>query len=1112
MLTSLASLTYAHRADGQEIMKQKISFSLENERIKNVLHTIEKAADVKFTYSPQLIPAQQKISLTVRNETLKKVLDEILRPLNVGYEAIGNNIVLSRRLVSEPLPSATESGEAQAVLEIAIPAPVILQTVSGTVTDENNNGLPGVSVVVKGTQNGTNTDANGKFRLSLLDAETILVFSFVGYLTQEVAVGNQTQLAVTMQADTKALGEVVVIGYGSQKKRDLTGSVSSITSKEIERVPVIGLDHALQGRASGVFVSNNNANPGGAVNIRVRGTNSIQGNNEPLYVIDGYIGGNINTINPSDIAAIEVLKDASSTAIYGARGANGVIIVTTKTGKQGKNNLSFDTFYGFQSLTKKVNMMGSRDYANFINKLNADRGESPTYPNVNDLKNDTDWQDEILRTAPWSQHSLSAGGGTGKITYYVSGAYINQRGIVQETGYERFNIRANIDANVTDNIKFGTRLGFSRIDRTQQSGEEVGRNDDTGHPVARSLVLPPTRSPRDADGNLLVTIADANGTDRGNPLNDLRNIYQKLFNVNFTGNLYAELKFLKYLKFRTSVGFNVVNEKQNRYKPSTVFETTTAFQNNASVDTKFNTGWLNENYFTYQRQMGRHALEATAGMTLQGNDYEGLNVSVSDFAIDEFSYNNISAGSIVNAYNTDMSRWRQASAFGRIHYAFRDKYLVTFNGRYDGSSKFGKDNKWAFFPSGAVAWRIGDENFIKNLGIFTDAKFRASYGISGSEALGPYNSLSAMESASTAYLVGDAPVVGFYPSRLPNPFLRWEQTAQLDLGLDFALWKGRLDFVLDYFDKKTKDLFLDKPVPQTSGVRSVQQNIGSLRNSGFELGVNAVAIDRKLTWRVSLNGTFQTSKILNLGGDDAIITGRLGGGYNIEATQIMQVGKPLGTFFGYKTNGTWKTNETPDAYTQFGSKVKPGDIKLVDVNGDGDVNAADRSIVGYGQPKFFGGFNNSLTYRNFDLSVFFQFVAGSNVFNAMSTNIRNTGELGNKHVEVNDAWTPDHQDTAIPRAGAIIPREVLDRYIEDGSFVRLRETTLGYTLPAALLDRVRISRLRFYVSGTNLLTFTKYTGYDPEVNIAAGNINILNLDNGSYPRARTLILGLNLTF
>lgn len=1111
LLTAFVGITYAHRAEGQEVMEQKISFSLEKERIKNILHTIEKAAKVKFTYSPQLIPANQKLSLTVRNETLSQVLDRLLKPLDVSYEVMGRNIVLNRRLTPRSLPAA-ESGEAQASLDIELPAPIVLQTVSGTVTDEGGNGLPGVSVVVKGTQSGTNTDASGKFRLSVPDAATSLVFSFVGYLTQEVAVGNQTQLNISMQADTKSLDEVVVIGYGSQKKRDLTGSVSSVTSRDIERVPVLGLDQALQGRASGVFVSNNNANPGGAVNIRVRGTNSIQGNNEPLYVIDGYIGGNINAINPTDIASIEVLKDASSTAIYGARGANGVVIVTTKMGGKGKSNLSFDTFTGFQKIIKKVDMMGARDYANFVNELNIDQGNDPTFANPNNPDYDTNWQDEILRTAPWSQHSLSASGGTGKVNYYVSGAYINQKGIVKETNYDRFNIRANVDANVTDNIKFGTRLGFSRIDRTQQSGEEIGRNDDTGHPVARSLTLPPTNSPRDADGNLLATVDDALGTPRGNPLNDLRNIYQKVYSVNFTGNLYAELKFLKYLKFRTTFGFNVVNEKQNRYKPSTVYETTTAFQNSASVNTKFNIGWLNENYFTYQQQFGQHGLEATAGMTLQGNDFEGLNVSVSDFAVDDFLYHNISAGSIVGAYNTDMSQWRQASAFGRIHYTLKDKYLFTFNGRYDGSSKFGKDNKWAFFPSGAIAWRIGDEGFIKNLGVFSDAKLRASYGISGSEALGPYNSLSAMESASTAYLVGDAPVVGYYPSRLPNPFLRWEQTAQLDIGLDFAVMKGRIDFVLDYFDKKTRDLFLNKPVPQTSGVRSVKQNIGSLRNSGFELGVNAVVIDRKLTWRTSMNGTYQTSKILNLGAEDAIITGHLSGGYNISATQIMQVGQPLGTFFGYKTNGTWSTDDAPDAYTQFGSKVKAGDIKLVDVNGDGDVNADDRSIIGYGQPKFYGGFNNSLTYKNFDLSVFFQFVAGTNVFNAMSTNIRNTGQPGNKHIELNNAWRPENQDTDIPRAGSIIPREVLDRYVEDGSFVRLRELSLGYSLPTDWLQRVKISRLRLYVSGTNLLTFSKYTGYDPEVNIAAGDINILNLDNGSYPRARTLIFGLNLTF
>ncbi len=1095
--------------------------------LKKVLEEMGARYQINFIFDNQLID-QKMVATPENSDPMEVSLRKMLKPLGLAFKKLDENNYVIRKGEGEGLPIKKVKGRKYNDPEATIPSNlmperiqtilvktqrILQQTISGKVTDgESGDPLPGVNVLAKGTTIGTVTDIDGNYRLTVDDAVTTLIFSSIGYLSQEMTLNGRTVLDLMLMPDIQALKEVVVIGYGAVEKRDLTGSVSSVGSREIERVPVLGLDQALQGRAAGVFVSNNNANPGGEVNIRIRGTNSIQGNNEPLYVIDGYIGGNINTVNPTDIASIEVLKDASATAIYGARGANGVVIITTKRGTKGQNNLNFDMFYGWQSSRKKIDLMGARDYADFINRIDEDRGLPLTYPNLDTLPYDTDWQDEILRTAPWQQYSLSAGGGADKISYYVSGAYISQQGIVKETGYGRFNIRANIDAEVSDRVTFGTRLGFSRIDRTRTSGEEVGRQDDTGHPVARSLNFQPTATAYDEDGNLLAIIQDYNDVTRGVPLFDLKNNYQKQFGTNFTGNLYAEIQLFEPLKFRTSFGFNVENLKRNSYKPSTTWGTTTGFRNSAGINTGFNTGWLNENYLTYDQKFGVHALQVVGGMTLQGNDSESLGIGVSDFAVDDFLYNNISAGSTVGSYGSDMSKWRQASFFGRVQYTLKDKYLFTFNGRYDGSSKFGKENKWAFFPSGAIAWRLSDEDFIEQLGVFSDMKLRASYGISGSEALGPYRSLSAMESRSAAYIIEDTEVVGFYPSQLPNPDLQWEQTRQLDIGLDFGVLDNRLNFVLDYFDKTTNDLFLNKPVPQTSGVRTILDNIGSLRNSGFELGIDATPVAGDFTWKINLNGTYQQSEILDLGDEEDIITGSLSGGYSIDALQIMKVGKPLGAFYGYKTDGTWSTSDDLEAYTQFGSAVEAGDLKFLDANGDKDVNAEDRQILGYAQPKFFGGINNFFTYKGLDLSVFFQFVTGTNVFNGMATSYRNTGTYNNKHVDLNDAWTPENQDTDIPRAGSIMPREVMDIFVEDGSLLRMREVTLGYSLPTTVLNRVHISKLRFYATGANLLTFTKYTGYDPEVNIAGGSINVINFDNGSYPRAKSLILGLNLTF
>ena len=1117
---ALAKLDHGYSVPDRPLPENKKS-------LIDVLDRLEEKHDVLFDYDDEMlkdkyIPKDEGQEVAVG---LEAILENLLEPFEFQYEKFNDKsfliypkqkrVIRNGNRIKEAF-DARQSRQALLIERMDRRLPDFepqQQTISGHVTDgESDEPLPGVNVLAKGTTVGTVTDTDGNYRLTVDDNVATLVFSSIGYTTKEAAIDGRSVVDLVLMPDIQSLSEVVVIGYGTQERRDLTGSVASISSEEIKRVPVLGLDQALQGRASGVYVTNNNANPGGAVNIRIRGTNSIQGSNEPLYIIDGYIGGNINSVDPNDIESLEVLKDASSTAIYGARGANGVVLVTTKNGIKGQNNLSFNMFYGWQSVRKKIDLMGAQVYASFVNRINEDRGDPLTYPDLNNLPADTDWQDEILQTAPWQNYSLAASGGSEKLNYYLSVSYVDQQGIVKETGYNRFNIRANIDSRISDKIKVGTRLGLARTSRTRQQGEEFGGISNTFHPVSQALLLPPTRTPRGADGALLPSVVDDEGSERENPLYHLQNVTNETFATNFTGNLYAELQLFEPLTFRTSLGFNISNQKLNRYKPSHVFETNDANRNRADVDTRFNSGWLNENYLTFKKSVGRHEFEALGGITLQGNYYERLNVVVYDFAVDDFDYHNLSAGSTINTYNTDMSEWKQVSFFGRLHYVLNDKYLFTVNGRYDGNSKFGKDHKWGFFPSGAVAWRLSDEGFIQQMGVFTDLKLRASYGISGSEALGPYNSLSAMASNSEGYIIGGSPVVGYWPNRLPNANLRWEQTAQLDVGLDVGVLNGRLNFVLDYFDKTTEDLFLDRPVPQTSGVSIIRQNIGSLRNSGFEFGIDATPVDGDFSWNVSLNGTYQQSEILDLGGEEEIITGNFGGSLKVGNMQIMRVGEPLGSFFGYQTAGTWNTSDDLEAYTQFGNAVEAGDMKLVDFNNDGDVNEDDRQIVGYAQPKFYGGFNNYFNYKNIDLSVFFQWTTGTNVFNATRTNIWDPGNTSSKHAALQDAWTPENQDTNIPRAGTILPKVIYDTDVEDASFVRMREVTLGYTLPNQLLERLNISTLRFYVTGTNLLTFTEYTGYDPEVNIAGGSISIINTDNGSYPRAKSFIVGLNLTF
>ncbi len=1084
------------------------------------LKELEETFLVKFMYNPEVLD-NKYVTGTPRDGSLHEQLNEILFPhslayerIDYGYYAIGFAHELAGKTGVKQIGDDTP-GTSGALLasRTANPTGGAENTLQGKVLAlDTGIPVPGASVMIRGSGVATLTDEAGEFRLELPEEQGLMVVSYIGYHSEERKVHQSEEVAISLRRETKELGEVVVTGYANTPLKDVTGSVSLIRNDEIERVPVLEVNQALQGRAAGVFVSNSHANPGGETNVRIRGVNSILGNNEPLYVIDGFIGGNINAVNPNDIESIDILKDASSTAIFGTRGSNGVVMVTTRMGGEKKEDISFDSFYGFQSIRHKLHLMNAKEYAQYANRIVADRGLQPLYPNPDQLEFDTDWQDEIIRTAPWQQHTLSARGGTAGLSYYLSGAYANQQGIVENTGYKRYNARANIDARISRILTVGTRLGLAHTVRTIQEGEEFGRRDDTGHPVARALQLPSTIASRDVNGEVFPTIMDHNDLARGNPLFSLQHVDQQLFLDNITGNVYAALQLSKNLKFRTSFGFQLQNERMTRFKPATVLETTTAFRSTARQDVSKEQGWLQENYFTYQREFGKHSFQVIAGGTLQAEESGTSTIVIADLPGDIVWAGNIAAIADDDKYHTESSMWRQVSAFSSIHYGWADRYLFTFNSRYDGNSKFGEGNKWAFFPSGAVAWRVSEESFMKNLGMTGDLKIRSSYGVSGSEALGPYNSIAAMTSDPRGYMIGDEVVGSYYFSRLGNRHLRWERTVQFDAGVDLNILAGRMTFTFDYFDKRTYDLFLNQRVPETTGVRSMSKNIGVLKNEGVELALNARPVVGALSWQIGANATFLNSEILSLDGREEILTGVLSGGYNIPTVQVMRIGESLGTFYGYRTDGVWQPSEIPTDARQFGLPVYAGDLKVVDLNGDGDVNEADRDVIGRAQPRIFGGINSELTYRQFDLSCFFNFVQGSHVFNGLNLALKNPGEKSNKHISMLDAWTPENTDTDIPRAGSRIPGQILDILVEDASFIRLREVTLGYSVPTTRLNKVGIEKLRVYVTGLNLLTFTRYTGYDPEVSIAAGSIDVPNFDNGSYPRARSVVVGLNLVF
>ena len=1062
-----------------------------NLTITQVIEEIERQTDYRFIYRDNFLNAAETVNLAVETENVESVLPGLLEQLNLNYILFENNLI-----VITPQDSGLKQGT----------------KITGKVTNANGDPLPGVNVVVQGTITGAVTNLDGEYTISVPNDNAVLEFSYVGYLTEEFPVEGKSTINISLVEDIQALDEVVVVGYGTVKKSDLTGSVASVKAEDIERVPVTGVDQALQGRAAGVQVTKNFSQPGGDISIRVRGITSIQGNTSPLYVIDGLVGGNINTVNPTDIESIEILKDASSTSIYGARGANGVVLVTTKSGSKGTNNITFNSYYGWQKVYNKLDLLNAREFAEISNKINVALGNDPLF-DLSNVPNNTDWQDELYRTAPMQNYNLSAAGGKEELNYFISGSYIQQQGIVPNTNYDRYNLRLNLDSKINDRVQVGTRIGFSRYQRDRLQNEYD--SDDHG-PISAAIQLAPTLSPYDENGNLLPE-AELDEVAIPNPLHFQK--YYTDFNYanDIAGTTFANIKISEGLTFKPSINYQLGMWRQNRYKPSNVYDFNLGYRNEADVSTNNTYSWHTDLILNYNKSFNVHTLNLLGGFIATQNGGESINSLVQDFAIDVFEYNLLSAGA--NIQNVNSGKWekQELAYIGRVNYSYKSKYLATLNGRYDGSSIFGEDKKWGFFPSASVAWRLSEEPFIQNLGLFHNLKIRGGYGISGSEALGAYASLAKVRSgSSTGYNLGTETVVGFIPSALAVPDLQWEETAQLNIGLDASFFGGRLGIVADYYDKETTKLFLDVPLPRTSGVESITKNTGSLNNSGFEISLNTVIFDGTFKWNSDLNFAYQEMEITDLGSEEEIIHGRVGGNIKLGNIHIMSLGQPLGAFYGFATDGIWQESElvgveTPP--TQFGNEVEPGAVKYIDNNNDGNINDDDRQILGYGLPDFFGGWNNTFAYKAFDASVFMQYTMGNDILNVNRWRLMSVNSVDrNKLSDIKDHWTPDNQSNTVPRLGYQEPKVVSDRLLENGSFLRMRELTLGYTLPSNLTSSIRITRLRIYGTITNVFTITEYTGYTPEVNNYGSSLDRFNVDNGSYPSYRTFFIGVNLGF
>ncbi|CAM4070800.1 TonB-linked outer membrane protein, SusC/RagA family [Pedobacter westerhofensis] len=998
--------------------------------------------------------------------------------------------------------------------------PLINSSLKGTVIDaKTKETLIGAIVHIQGTTHEVSTDKSGSF--SFVTGQKFpytLTVSFIGYEKATVVV-DQSPVVISLKESFNQLNDVIVVGYGTQKKADLTGAIASISESEFKKTPVTSLDNGLRGRASGVQVTSTSNQPGGGTSIRIRGSNSVNTGSEPLYVIDGFPIYNDNNsfssgvisgpktnalalINPNDIVSIEVLKDASATAIYGSRGANGVVLVTSKKGQAGADKIEFNSYVGIQKVAKTIPVLNATDFAKLVNEANGSK--IYTDQQIASFGEGINWQNEIFRDAPVQNYQLGVSGGDQKTKYAVSLNYFDQEGVVIHSGFKRYSARFNFEKKLTDQLTFGSTVTSSRTGGNQVLSATSGGEGTIGV-VAAALAFSPILPVRNASG--AYTLENDRGIPMGNPVATANEITNESFTNRTLANVFAELKLVKGLALRSSVGADLLNNKEKYYAPRTVLAGYTV-QGLGRVGSLNSNSWLNENTLSYTNTLGKHSLNALAGFTIQKNKSESIISSASGFVNDNLKADNLGSGAVINSPVTAVNSFSLMSYLGRVNYAYANKYLLTLTARVDGSSKFGANNKYGFFPSGSLAWKLSEEDFIKQLDVFSALKLRGSYGKTGNQEIASYQSLAGLTSFS--YIIGDKVVKGFAPGNIPNPDLKWESTAQTDIGLDAGFFNNRLNVTVDAYYKKTTNMLLFINVPWSTGFSSALQNIGSLENKGLELSLNANILDKGLKWNANFNISWNKNKVLDLGSVSQILTGEINGYLKISDPIVIQPGQPLGSFYGYVSEGIFQNTAEVAASAQ--KTAVPGDRRYADLNGDGKIDASDRKFIGNAQPKFFGGMSHDFAYKSFDLGFSVNWVYGNEILNSTRAELDLPTGQKNSSQRVLNRWTATNPSNTIQRASLNRAFLFSDALLEDGSYLRLNTVTLGYHLPAKVVKALRISNLKVYASALNLLTITHYTGYDPESNQSGQNNILRGIDSDSYPNARTFLLGLNVGF
>ena len=969
-------------------------------------------------------------------------------------------------------------------------------TVSGVVTSDGE-GLIGANVLIKGTSTGTITDINGQYSIeNVPDANSVLVISYIGYATQEIALDGRTAIDVVLEVDFAQLDEVVVTGYGSVKKSDLTGSVSSVKNEEIDAYPSSNMMESLAGRAPGVQVIKTTGAPGARISLRIRGANSILGNNEPLYVVDGSpLSGQPLNISNSDIESIEILKDASATAIYGSRGANGVVLITTKTGFNGKTQVDFHTGYSVQTMIKKMDLMNASEYAQLYNEQVANDNFDPwfTPAEIAAFGEGTNWQDELFQTAPLLNTSLEVNGGNESTQFSISGSVFQQDGIVKGSDYNRYNFRTRFNHDISNKFNVDVSLNTSRIKREAKDSGGGGRGTAM---INSSITAPPTAPTHNADGSIFEFLPLHPFIDAGmtNPFY----IVEEQLNTT-TSNVVLGNAALNYNPI-PNITIKVLGGIENMDDRNDVYETL-EFRNSigsAGVNTAQFTSLLSENTISYNNTFADlHNVSAVAGFTYQNFLQTTLRASGTGFLSDVFESHNLGAAANAGLPRSGKIESTLLSYLGRVNYSLNNKYLLTASIRADGSSRFSEGNKWGYFPSAALAWRLSEEDFLRDNAFISNLKLRASWGLTGSQAIAPYSTLNQLQTGNVSFGANDL-VTTFAPGDNLPADLKWETTEQIDIGVDIGILENRLSMTADYYIKNTRDLLNRVGLPSSSGYTTTIQNVGSVQNSGFEFGINAYDLfsGSDFNWDIYANAAFFRSEVKELSGGEDILTNNVSILILDDNVGILREGRPIGQFYGYQEDG----------YDE------EGHIKFQDLNGDGDITSADKTFLGDSNPGVVFGFNSSMSFKNFQFTFFLQGTQGNKIFNVNHASNLDYGRgLSGLREIFTDHWTPSNTNAKYPIPTLFGPLRASDRFIEDGSYLRLKNIELAYSLPVGKLGMSGFRKLQVYVSGQNLLTATSYSWWDPEVNSEGAGLN-RGIDHYSYPNNKSFTVGIHAGF